>query len=66
MLEVVAPGPQSLIQDLGRPGLGDLGVSPAGAADVRSARQANRLVGNAPGDAVIENVLGGLAVRAGG
>jgi KipI family sensor histidine kinase inhibitor len=65
-LEVVSPGPQSLIQDLGRPGLGDLGVSPAGAADTRSARQANRLVGNHPGDAVIENVLGGLEIRAGG
>lgn len=66
VLEVVAPGPQSLIQDLGRPGLGDLGVAPAGAADARSARQANRLVGNPPKDAVIENVLGGLEVRAGG
>ncbi|TLM74965.1 5-oxoprolinase/urea amidolyase family protein [Pseudarthrobacter sp. NamB4] len=65
-LEVLSPGPQALIQDLGRPGLGDLGVSPAGAADARSARQANRLVGNMPTDAVIENVLGGLAVRARG
>ncbi|MHA7262870.1 5-oxoprolinase subunit B/C family protein [Arthrobacter sp. TMN-37] len=65
-LEVLAPGPQSLIQDLGRPGLGDLGVSASGAADTASARQANRLVGNEPGDAVIESVLGGLAVRARG
>ncbi len=65
-LEILTPGPQSLIQDLGRPGLGDLGVSASGAADTRSARQANRLVGNEPGDAVIETVLGGLAVRAHG
>ncbi|PPB50705.1 urea amidolyase [Arthrobacter pityocampae] len=65
-LEVLAPGPQSLIQDLGRPGLGDAGVSKAGAADTASARQANRLVGNAPGDAVIETVLGGLTVQARG
>lgn len=65
-LEIVAPGPQSLIQDLGRPGLGDVGVSKAGAADTASARQANRLVGNAPGDAVIETILGGLTVRAHG
>ncbi|NOJ59979.1 5-oxoprolinase/urea amidolyase family protein [Arthrobacter sp. 260] len=65
-LEVIAPGPQSLIQDLGRPGLGDVGVSKAGAADTASARQANRLVGNAPGDAVIETILGGLTVRAHG
>ncbi|WP_346028743.1 urea amidolyase family protein [Arthrobacter parietis] len=65
-LEVLSPGPQSLIQDLGRPGLGDLGVSASGAADTASARQANRLVGNQPGDAVVESVLGGLAVRAHG
>ncbi len=65
-LSVLAPGPQSLIQDLGRPGLGDLGVSASGAADTTSARQANRLVGNEPGDAVIETVFGGLAVSARG
>ncbi|WP_084033774.1 carboxyltransferase domain-containing protein, partial [Arthrobacter sp. 35/47] len=65
-LEVLSPGPQSLIQDLGRPGLSDLGVSVSGAADVSSTRQANRLVGNEPGDAVIETVLGGLSVKAHG
>lgn len=63
-LTVVSPGLQSLIQDLGRPGLGDLGVPAAGAADTASTRQANRLVGNPPGDAVIETLLGGLQVRA--
>lgn len=65
-LVVGSPGLQSLIQDLGRPGLGDLGVSAAGAVDQQSARQANRLVGNKPGAAVIENVLGGLSVQADG
>lgn len=65
-LTVVTPGPQSLLQDLGRPGLADLGVPTAGAADTAGARQANRLVGNGPDDAVIETVLGGLAVTAGG
>lgn len=65
-LEVLTPGLQSLLQDLGRPGLGDLGVSPSGAADTAGARQANRLVGNEPGDAVVEMVLGGLVVRARG
>ncbi|NUL45899.1 carboxyltransferase domain-containing protein [Cellulosimicrobium funkei] len=60
------PGLQSLIQDLGRPGQGDLGVSAAGAADADSARQANRVVGNAPGAAVIETLLGGLRLRARG
>jgi KipI family sensor histidine kinase inhibitor len=65
-LVVVSPGLQSLVEDLGRPGLGDLGVSAAGAADERSARQANRLVGNPADAAVVENLLGGLAVRAEG
>ncbi|MET4061800.1 KipI family sensor histidine kinase inhibitor [Arthrobacter sp. UYP6] len=59
-LEIKAPGLQSLIQDLGRPGYADLGVSAAGAADTRSARQANRLAGNPAGAAVIENLFGGL------
>ncbi|MBM6620668.1 carboxyltransferase domain-containing protein [Micrococcaceae bacterium RIT802] len=63
-LTVLFPGLQSLVQDLGRPGLGDLGVPGSGAADTASARQANRLVGNTPGDAVIETLLGGLQVRA--
>ena len=63
-LVVDSPGLQSLVQDLGRPGLGDLGVSAAGAVDQQSTRQANRLVGNAAGAAVVENVLGGLSVRA--
>lgn len=63
-LLVDSPGLQSVIEDLGRPGLAELGVSPAGAVDSRSARQANRLVGNAPGAAVIENVLGNLSLTA--
>ena len=65
-LTVQAPGLQSLVQDLGRPGFGDLGVSVSGAADQRSVRQANRLAGNEPDAAVVENLLGGLAVRANG
>ncbi len=65
-LEIVAPGMQALVQDLGRPGFGDLGVSASGALDTRSARQANRLVGNSSSSAVIETVSGGLQVRAHG
>jgi KipI family sensor histidine kinase inhibitor len=65
-LEVRSPGLQSLIQDLGRPGFGDLGVSASGAADQTAARQANRLVGNTPGAAVVESLLGGLEVTARG
>lgn len=66
LLEILDPGPQSLIQDLGRPGLGDLGVSAAGAADARSAAQANRLVGNQAECAVVENLMGSLSLRAHG
>ncbi|MCM3659966.1 5-oxoprolinase/urea amidolyase family protein [Georgenia satyanarayanai] len=65
-LTVVTAGVQSLVQDLGRPGLLDLGVSPSGAADRGSARQANRLVGNDRAAAVVETVLGGLELRATG
>ncbi|MER1995566.1 MAG: 5-oxoprolinase/urea amidolyase family protein [Arthrobacter sp.] len=65
-LEITAPGLQSLIQDLGRPGYADLGVSASGAADPRAARQANRLVGNPADAAVVENLLGGLELTARG
>ncbi|AUI50530.1 carboxyltransferase domain-containing protein [Arthrobacter crystallopoietes] len=65
-LEVVSPGLRSLLQDLGRPGLGDLGVSASGAVDPSAARQANRLAGNGSGDAVIENLFGSLVLRARG
>ncbi|WP_091607429.1 carboxyltransferase domain-containing protein [Arthrobacter koreensis] len=65
-LEIGNPGLQSLIQDLGRPGYADLGVSAAGAADPRAARQANRLVGNPADAAVVENLLGSLELTAHG
>ncbi len=63
-LEVVRPGPLTTIQDLGRPGLAHLGVSPSGAADRASLRLANRLVGNAEGTAALEVTFGGLVLRA--
>lgn len=53
-LVVERPGPASLVQDLGRPGRGHLGVSPSGAFDRRAMWQANAVLGNAPGAAVIE------------
>ena len=55
-VEVVQPGLQLLVQDLGRPGLGALGVSASGAADRTALRDANRAVGNAPGAAALESV----------
>ncbi|RKQ35377.1 5-oxoprolinase subunit B/C family protein [Kocuria tytonis] len=65
-LTVAESGMQTLVQDLGRPGLGDLGVVTSGAADRVSAVQANRLVGNHPGAAVLEVTLGGLGLTARG
>jgi biotin-dependent carboxylase-like uncharacterized protein len=64
MIVVEATGPLALVQDLGRPGLAHLGVSPSGAADRTAHRLANRLVGNPEADATIEVTLGGLTVRA--
>ncbi|MGQ7787965.1 5-oxoprolinase subunit B/C family protein [Nesterenkonia sp. K-15-9-6] len=63
-LEVLDPGLQTLIQDLGREGLSDLGVSRAGAADESAMRQANRLVGTAAEAPVLEVLHGGLRLRA--
>lgn len=65
-LVVKDPGMQSMLEDLGRPGLGDLGVPASGAADHVSAAQANRMVGNESGATVIESLLGGLSVTARG
>lgn len=62
-LEVLATGPQATIQDLGRPGLADLGVGCSGAADPPALRLANRLVSNPETHAAIEITFGGLAVR---
>lgn len=63
-LEVLATGPLATVQDLGRPGLSHLGVGTSGAADRRSFRLANRLVGNSEDAAGIEFTFGGLAFRA--
>jgi biotin-dependent carboxylase-like uncharacterized protein len=62
-IEVLATGPSATIQDLGRPGLAELGVGPSGAADRPALRLANRLVGNPEGHAGIEVTFGGLALR---
>ena len=62
-LTVAAPGPLSTIQDLGRPGLGHLGIGTSGAADPGSLQLANQLVGNEKGFAAIEMTLGRLRVQ---
>jgi biotin-dependent carboxylase-like uncharacterized protein len=62
-MEVVSPGPLTTVQDLGRPGLAELGVGASGAADRRSLRLANRLVANPEGAAGLELTMGGLHAR---
>ena len=61
---MLATGPLTTVQDAGRPGQGALGIGRSGACDRAAARLANRLVGNAPGAAVLETTLGGLVLRA--
>jgi biotin-dependent carboxylase-like uncharacterized protein len=63
-LRVVRPGPLTTVQDEGRRGLASIGVSPSGAADRRSYRLANRLVGNAFGAPALEVTAGGLVLHA--
>ncbi|RIJ67011.1 biotin-dependent carboxyltransferase [Nakamurella silvestris] len=63
-LRILRPGPLTTVQDLGRAGLGSLGVSRSGAADRGALRAANRLVGNTGCCAALETTLGGLALRA--
>ncbi len=65
-LEVVRPGPLTVVEDLGRPGRAAHGLARSGAADRTSLRRANRLVGNAAGTPALEVATGGLRVRARG
>jgi allophanate hydrolase subunit 2 len=73
MFEVLAGGPQTAIQDVGRPGYLATGMPPSGAADRFALGIANLLVGNDPGerylvgkttgDAGIEVLLLGLKLK---
>lgn len=64
IIEVVAPGAQSSIQELpGRLGLWHVGVPPSGPMDERSFRHANRLVGNADETAALELTVSGPVLR---
>ncbi|RAV02469.1 5-oxoprolinase/urea amidolyase family protein [Mycolicibacter senuensis] len=62
-LEILRTGPLALVEDLGRTGLGHLGVTRSGAADRRSHQLANRLVANPDDRATIEVAFGGFAAR---
>ncbi|MEO8351285.1 MAG: biotin-dependent carboxyltransferase family protein [Chthoniobacteraceae bacterium] len=57
---IIKAGPLTTVQDRGRAGYREFGVSVGGAADPFSARVANTLVGNGEDAAVIEITMGGL------
>jgi 5-oxoprolinase (ATP-hydrolysing) subunit C len=64
MIEVLAPGLETTIQDLpGRIGYGEQGFPPSGPVDDWSFRLANLLVGNAPGAAGLECQFMGPTLR---
>ena len=54
MIEILESGPFNTVQDLGRPGYRDIGVSASGAMDPLAVRIGNSLVGNDENAAVIE------------
>lgn len=56
-LEVLIPGPLTLVQDLGRGGLGRFGIPRSGAVDPFSLRAGNLLVGNREDAAGLEATL---------
>ena len=62
-LEVLAPGPQTTVQDLGRRGHRHVGVALSGALDPAAAMLANWLVGNPGGAALLEFTLAGPSLR---
>lgn len=64
VLRVLEPGPLTLIEDGGRPGLASMGVGPSGAMDRPALALANRLLGNPESAAALEVLLGGLKVTA--
>jgi KipI family sensor histidine kinase inhibitor len=62
-IEVIVPGMQTTVQDLGRVGYGDIGFSPNGAADRRSLIAANRAVGNPDNAPALEMTFTGPQLR---
>lgn len=63
MIEVVAAGPLTTVQDLGRPGWRAFGMPVAGAADRQALVAANLLAGNPADAAALELTLQGGAFR---
>ena len=63
-LRVTKAGLLTQIQDRGRLGYGDIGITQSGVADAYSATWANRLLFNAPDAALLEILLGGVTLLA--
>lgn len=63
VIEVLATGPLTTVQDLGRPGHATIGVARSGAFDRGAFRLANRLAGNTEDAAALEVTFGGLVLR---
>ena len=61
-MKILSPGPLSTVQDGGRFGYMRTGFSPSGAMDTYSMKIANILVGNLPGEGVIEMTMMGMTV----
>lgn len=62
-LQVLQPGPLSLLQDGGRAAWQHLGVSPSGPLDLHAAAWANHLLANAWGSPLLEVALGGICLH---
>lgn len=62
-IEVVTPGLQTTVQDLGRPGYGQTGVAPGGAVDRAALVAGNRLLGSPDNAAELEITLVGPTLR---
>ena len=62
-IRVLSPGMQTTVQDIGRFGWAQFGVSASGAADPLALRAANLLAGNAENAAALEMTLVGAALE---
>lgn len=62
-ITVLSPGLLTTVQDMGRVGYQQFGVSVSGVMDPRSAALANVLAGNGPGEAVLECTMMGPKLR---
>lgn len=62
-LHILSAGPLTTVQDLGRFGYMDCGMTTSGVMDRSAYAQANELVGNVHGEAVLEFTLAGPKIR---